>query len=342
MNPIVVEGIGAVSPAGWTVGALRDALAKGLPLPVKNLVHPGLSSPLPIRAVPVPPNRPSFLTHPRLRRSSPITHFAVSAALEAVGHDLQAIQEGRIRLGLIFCVMAGCVNYSRRFFDETLRDPATASPLLFPETVFNAPVSHLSAFFGSTHLSYTLVGDPGMFLVGLAIAAQWLHQNKADGCLVIGAEEIDWTVADASRRFQRRALLGEGAGAVYLTARPARAGAIQMSGVTEAHSFLRQQSRAAAAMRMRAELPGAEPETLLVDSCCGVARIDRAEQLAWADWRHSRLSVKPVLGDGLAASSAWQTVAALDRLPQEDLHGAIVSVVGHNQQAIGAWFERMS
>ncbi len=56
--------------------------------------------------------------------------------------------------------------YSRRFYEEVLRDPATASPLIFPETVFNAPASHLAAFLGTTAINYTLVGDEGTFLAG--------------------------------------------------------------------------------------------------------------------------------------------------------------------------------
>ena len=67
-----------------------------------------------------------------------VTELAAAAALEALGDSANAVREGRCRLGIVFCVMAGCVNYSRRFYQETLEDPSTASPLIFPETVFNA------------------------------------------------------------------------------------------------------------------------------------------------------------------------------------------------------------
>lgn len=68
MTRIFVAGIGAVSPAGWNVAALRDALAKSEPLPVQTLARPGWDKPLRARLVPNPPTRPEFLTHPRLRR----------------------------------------------------------------------------------------------------------------------------------------------------------------------------------------------------------------------------------------------------------------------------------
>ena len=131
---IVVAGLGAVSPAGWGVDPLRDALQKGEPIASRELVRPGWPQGLRVRQVPAPSTRPSFLAHARLRRTSPISHYAVAAALEALGTDREAMTQGNLRVGVVLCVMSGCVNYSRRFYDEALRDPSTASPLVFPET----------------------------------------------------------------------------------------------------------------------------------------------------------------------------------------------------------------
>jgi len=50
------------------------------------------------------------------------------------------------------------------------------------------------------------------------------------------------------------------------------------------------------------------------------------------------LSPKVVLGEGLAAASAWQCVAAIDALRQQRFSAASISVVGCNEQAIGAHF----
>src|SRR5262245_2945841 len=174
MSAIVVHGVGAVSPAGWGAERLTVAVAESERIPTGDLARPGWNRPLRVRQVPPPSSRPAFLQHPRLRRTSPITQYSVAAALEALGSEGPDVQSGLMRVGIIFCVMSGCVNYSRRFYDETLRDPATASPLVFPETVFNAPSSHLAAVLGTTAINYTLVGDPGTFLQGIALGAQWL------------------------------------------------------------------------------------------------------------------------------------------------------------------------
>jgi 3-oxoacyl-(acyl-carrier-protein) synthase len=124
----------------------------------------------------------------RLRRTSPISKLAAAAAVEALGEErLAAIAAGTLRVGVIFTLTNGCVNYSNRFFAEALADPAMASPILFPETVFNAPSSHLSAMIGSVSPNDTLIGDSSGFFTGIDLAVEWIERGDVDGCLVGGA-----------------------------------------------------------------------------------------------------------------------------------------------------------
>jgi len=317
---------------------LREALSKATTVPVKPLARPGWENPLLVRQVPVPEPRPAFFTHGRLRRASPITQYVVAAALEALGDDAAAVAQGALRLGIVSCVMSGCVNYSRRFYDETLRDPATASPLVFPETVFNAPASHLAALLGTTGLNYTIVGDPGAFLQGVALAAQWLLADEVDGCIVAGAEECDWLTADAFRLFSRSLALSDGAGALYLKLAPDGPVGVELDSITSPHLYTRRQGRGQAARQLRAELPECSGTQLLVDGLQGVRRFDADEAAAWRDWTGARLSPKLALGEGLMAAAAWQCIAAVDALRQGRYTAASISVVGCNQQAIGAHF----
>jgi 3-oxoacyl-(acyl-carrier-protein) synthase len=335
MSAVFIHGCGAVSPAGWGVEPLRDAVAAGASLPPKSLARPGWNKPLNVLQVPTPAARPSFLAHARLRRSSPISQYTVAAALEALGEDIAKIQNGSLRVGIIVCAMSGCVNYSRRFYDETLRDPATASPLVFPETVFNAPSSHLASFLGTTALNYTLVGDPGTFLQGVALAAQWLVREALDGCVVVGAEEMDWLTADAYRLFSREVVLSDGAGALYLSRKPS---AVTVDAVTDSHPFHDRHSQIRAALQMRSQLPAGDRRDVAIFSSNGVAKLDRPETKAWNSWPGRCIAPKSVLGEGLMAASAWQTVVAVDLIARSQCANAFVSVVGCNQQAIGARF----
>jgi hypothetical protein len=160
-----------------------------------------------------------------------------------------------------------------------------------------------------------------------------------EGCLVIGAEEGDWLTADACRLLHRRLILGEGAGALYLKPKPEHGTPTRLSAVTDPHLFTREQSRRQATNAMRAQLPAPKPGELLVDGQVGVERMDAAERIAWKDWQGDCIHPKTVLGEGLMAASAWQCVVAVEALKRGRCSAATVSVVGCNEQAIGARFE---
>ena len=340
MSRVFIDGIGAVSPAGWGVAALRAALEKNAPLPIQPMPRPGWAKPLSARPVPPPAARPAFFAHPRLRRANAITQFTIAAALEALGETVSPVQNDAVRLGIVVSMMAGNVNYSRRFYEEVLRDPATASPLIFPETVFNAPASHLAAFLNSNAICYTLVGDDGTYLQGIALAAQWLEDDKVDVCLVIGAEETDWVVADAMKLFHPGAVHSAGAGAILLKKDFGSGTIAELAAVTDPFPFTQRQTRAAAARRMRAQFPPGAKNELLCTSAKQRPHMDAAEGQAWSDWTGVWLAPRAILGEAFQAATAWQCVAACDVIRQNKFSGANVSVVGANQQAIGARFTR--
>jgi hypothetical protein len=309
---------------------MRASLEQGDPLPVQPMPRPGWEKPLSARFIPPPPNKPAFLAHARLRRASPMTHYTVGAALEALGGDVELIKSGALRLGIVACTMTGGISYSRRFYEEVLQDPAMASPMVFPETVFNAPASHLSAYLGTAMVNYTLVGDAGAFLQGLAVAAQWLDDGVAEACVVIGAEELDWTAADALRLFDRHSVYTSGAGTLYLKNECPPAAPVELSAVTDSFPATRNMGRAEAARRMRAQLPAGAPNELLCANESGNA--------AWNDWTGGRLAPKTILGEAFAASAAWQCVAACDAIQRCQYEAANVSITGAGGQTIGARF----
>ena len=337
MSRVFVAGWGAVSPAGWSAAALREALDRGRPMPAQDLKRPGWQKPLRERPVPAPQPRPRLLAHPRLRRASPITHYAVAAALEGVTR-LRAGRPDGIRLGLIVCLHSGCVHYSCRFFEETLNDPATASPLLFPETVFAAPASHIAALLGHTPLVYKLLGDPASFLQGLGLGAAWLAQQQVEACLVVGAEETNWVRADALWHFEHNAIISCGAGALCLCSQPELSAGVELGAITDAHAYTRRQSRRQAAAAMRAQLGSNSTGELLCDGLGDSPRADAAESAAWRDWRGPRLSPKRILGEAHMATAAWQCVAACEAVAGGRFPAASVSLVGCNQHALGARF----
>jgi hypothetical protein len=340
MSRVFIAGIGAVSPAGWNVAALRAALERGEPLAVQSLARPGADRPLPARLVPNPPTRPDFLAHPRLRRSSPVTHYAASAALEAVA-GLRAKPEAKeLRFGIVACLQSGCVQYSCRFYDETLKNPATASPLVFPETVYAAPTSHVAALLGNVELACSLVGDSPAFLQGVALGAEWLAEDRVDACVVIGADENNWVVAEAARLLEPAATVAAGAGALCLCRDQAFSAGVELDAITDAHSYASAPAKLQAVQSMRRQLEESSATALLVDGAGNSPGSDAAERAAWSDWAGTRLSPKRVLGEGMMAGAAWQCVAACDAVATGKFAVVSVSLAGSNQQAIGARFVR--
>jgi len=335
---IAIQGIGAVSPAGWGVRPMLDVLTGDAPVP-ETTVEKRADSPhceVRVRRVPKPEEKLPFLRNPRLRRSSPVGRQMAAAALEALGPErAEAVKAGNLRLGVISTMLCGCVNYSRRFFSEALADPATASPIVFPETVFNAPSSHLSAVLGSPEINYTLVGDSAEFIVGIDLAAQWLEDGVVDGVLVVAGEEFDWLSAEALQLFAgKNSVVGEGGAAVYLE--KADDCEVELAQVTNAVSFSKGISRAAALRKVKDELTACSDAAYLFDGRSGCAVFDRDEARVWKDWKGGTLYLAKVLGIGLGVSAAWQFVTACGFIQSGKCAEAVVSAAGMNEQCVAA------
>jgi hypothetical protein len=332
MNPaplITIAGTGAVSAAGWGVPALMAAMESGVTLPLDQIARPGGSGSLPVRRVPKAIDRPAFLAHPRLRRSSPISQFAAAAALEALG---PAYDKTR-RTGIIFTLLNGCVNYSGRFFGEVLQDPTVASPILFPETVFNAPASHLATLLGFHAPAFTLIGDSAQFIPGVELAIQWLLDGEVDACLVVGAEEVDPLTAEALHLLAPGAILSEGAGALYLERGGPGPVITEIAGPVPIEGVPGRAARLTAAHALRQALAPLPPGTILIDDATGCPRSDAPCLSAWQDWSGPRLSPRRLLGEAPGASTALQCVLAAEAILTNKCTAALTIATGAEQQA---------
>jgi 3-oxoacyl-(acyl-carrier-protein) synthase len=336
--PLRIAGLGAVSPAGWGTAALVEAVRTGSPLPQEEITRLAGAPVQHLRRVPRPAAPPAYAREPRLRRTSPITGYAVAAALEALGPQRSAmVKAGALRVGVIMCMLNGCVAFSRRFFAEVLENPATASPLIFPETVFNAPSSHLATLLGTNEVNYTLVGDTAQFPAALDLAALWLETGEVDGVLAVAAEEADWLSGEAAAIFDRGVAVAEGAGALYLE--PAATPTVFLQRpVALGPGHPRRSAAGTVRGGWRTELGPLESGTLLCDGLVGARRADAAEAAAFADWTGPRVSPGRVLGDGLGARAVWQCVIAAAAVAEGSVDRSLVSAIGTNQQALGVLF----
>jgi hypothetical protein len=148
-----------------------------------------------------------------------------------------------------------------------------------------------------------------------------------EGCLVLAAEELDWPITGAAHLFHPEMVVGEGAGALYLSLTPGQT-PVRLDRITDILPWGREAGRT-----IRAELEtGAR---LLCDSQQGLKALDRVES-AWEDWPGQRISPRRTLGEGFSASAAWQCVTAAEWVSRPGAPGpAVVSLAGANRKLAG-------
>ena len=192
--PVAVIGQGAVSPAGEGIQALlQNEPVSDSSLASLRASHTGH---YPVKRVdPKLPGLIKWSQESRLRRASPVALFLVESAAQALA---QWDSPAGARVGLVGTFFCGSPAYSRRFFEQTLRNgQAAASPALFPETVYNSPLSHAAAILGVDGAAYALVGDESAWVEAVRVAATWLARDEVDAVVVVAAEEIDIIAVEA-------------------------------------------------------------------------------------------------------------------------------------------------
>ena len=328
---LAIIGQGIVSPAG--LGS--DALLHGEPAEtmVPFVSRPGQAWPV----FKVDLKAAAFARwqkEPRLRRASPISYFLVEAAEQALSNIGES---ERAQTGLIVAFSTGCLVYSRRLFETVVKQgQKAASPALFPETVFNSPVSHVASTLRLEGAAYSLAGDETAWVAALKTAWLWLERERVKQVLVLGAEEFDSAILDAYRcagwlkpqESARRFIPAEGA-AGLLVRRALPHDAKVITQLEDGLIYTSQKEARAAAVRCLDYFDPAMPAVI-------------STQHNWANHLETTLlanrAIKPLpetkqvyWGEASTASMAWNTVRTATAL-NLDRPRILFPVFGSNHQ----------
>ena len=348
---LAIAGMGWVTPLGGGVDSVWDKLLHGHEASATTISEQfGDRSYSVFR---VPESVMASVAHPRLRRASVISRFAAAAGLDALrAGGLEPGSHNGERTALIFAISNGGVVYTKRFYSNIVESGAqSASPLLFPETVFNAPASHLAAILGITGATYTLVGDGAVGLAAIKMAEDLMANETLDYCLVVGTEEIDWLLCDAYRRWrllrssppiepfneqQRGMILSEGAGAILL----AREGPFTIECAHPGGCFSKRTEAGDILKQILNDL--SETQIDVVISGANGTFVDQAESEAIGQIVPDALvyTGKPALGESVGAAAVWQVILAAQALRSAELppvlhaHSAVTMRLSHSRTSM--------
>lgn len=183
---IAITGIGSVSPYGPLAGLIPQSALE--PSAITAWATPGLR-----RAFLVSPFRPaSVVPGVKTRRLDRLSAWALVAsalAIQDAGIDLGQVD--RSRVAVVFATAFGCVELTEAFYQSAAANGWSGTdPSTFPETLANAPASHVALFHDLRGPNIT-VGSKGFAGESALIqAATLLRHGQADLAIVLAGDTL--------------------------------------------------------------------------------------------------------------------------------------------------------
>ena len=188
---ILVTGVGAISPLGFTPDLIWEGLLSGIPCFKKISRFDSAPYYSHLAGEITDFSIGDFIRNPKYLRLPKVSQFAlVSADLALKDSGINMRKTDPTRIGIFFGTSNG-PSYSTQSIYNTLitKGPKSVDSLLFQETVFNASASHISIYLGIK--GPTLALPMGLVSGGHAIdfALSMIKSGKIDCALVGAADE---------------------------------------------------------------------------------------------------------------------------------------------------------
>ncbi len=145
----------------------------------------------------------------RMDRISSMTAASARMATEDAGFGIDA--SNRDRVGIILGVSYGSTDVAAQFAGVLFTDgPGSASPMLVPNTVINAPAGHTSIELGFRGINSTVNHREASAETAIAYAAAEIKNGRADVLMAGGADIISEFFLEILTRFKAVSPVGGG------------------------------------------------------------------------------------------------------------------------------------
>lgn len=187
MEKIVISGIGVISPIAYGAQSYWEALQQG---------KSGIKSYDLIAELDIPSKKAghidsfkarNFIKGINYRRLSRYSQFLIAAVEQAIQDSQLNLSEIKPdRKGLVFSTNRGSSNETLQYLEKLYSDgPQAVSPMLFSQTVTNAPATYISIKHNLKGVSTVLSG-----ITPLDLACRYLKQNRADIVICAGVDVL--------------------------------------------------------------------------------------------------------------------------------------------------------
>ncbi|MBI5026559.1 MAG: beta-ketoacyl synthase chain length factor [Nitrospirae bacterium] len=212
MGRIVFTGIGVVSP----IGTGKEQFCRAV---INN--YSGIRR---IRKIPSQVDSvggeiedfdcDQYINDRRFRRAAEISKYALVAAKLAI-EDTGNTVNGE-KAAMVMGITHGALNYTQEFHRAIIKNDIDAiSPILFSDSVFNAPAGNASICFGIKGPVHTIVGGSDVTIKAIMLGSRMLANGSADKVIIVSAEELNELSFFC---YSRKGIgaLSEGAGAIVM------------------------------------------------------------------------------------------------------------------------------
>lgn len=190
---VAVTGIGVIAPGAIGVAEFETFLREGrsgvAPLDRFDTSSMKAGSAALVRDF----NAKSFIAPMKMRRMNGLSRFAVAAAkLALIDAKFEDGVVERSRAGVALGSAFGPVQTSVEYIDEYIsRGPSLAPPQLFPESVANAPGSHIAIEHHFEGFNLTFTQRESSAIAAAMYASSRIASSEVDVAITGGFEEVN-------------------------------------------------------------------------------------------------------------------------------------------------------